>query len=652
MRLLKLHLSNFKGAKDVTLDCNGGANMDVFGDNETGKTTLFDAYCWLLFGKDSRNQAEFAIKTLNADGEPVHNLTHTVEAEFRNGSSTITMKKSYAEKYTRKKGDVSASFTGHETSMFIDSVPAQKKEWDAYIAQNFGDETTFKLLSNPMHFNENMHWADRRKVLVSAFGNVTDEDVIASDSQLNDLPEILGTRTIENHRKMIAAKRAEINEELKILPARIDEANKSLPIANEELLPDIEQNIAKLKAAVKEKMMDIVRIENGEQTAVKRREIMEIEGLIQAERNKHSMECSRERVTKRGQWMDATQNARTKESAVQNAKTELERVQARITELEAQLTQKRSEWTIESGKKFEPIGIADSCPACGQPLPEDKVHDALVSAEAEFNDAQAKRILAIDTQGKAIKQQIAELWEKADKIATEKQKAETELEELRKIEVAAKVEADATDSETPFNPDPALLDRIAAIHSEIQAMQSSTVEAAEKAKDELQQIQKQLQDLESAAATSEQRKRQKQRIEDLLKSEKALGVEFERLGREQYLTDRFIRARVGLLERTINNRFKIVKFKLFDTQVNGGLVECCETTVNGVPFSGGLNNAARINAGLDIINTLAGHFGFMPPVWVDNAEAVTRLIPIEAQTIRLVVSEDDKALRMESAAFM
>jgi hypothetical protein len=65
-----------------------------------------------------------------------------------------------------------------------------------------------------------------------------------------------------------------------------------------------------------------------------------------------------------------------------------------------------------------------------------------------------------------------------------------------------------------------------------------------------------------------------------------------------------------------------------------------------VPFAFA-NNAARINAGLEIIGVLSKHWGLSMPVCVDNAESVTRLIDMDTQVIRLVVSAPDATLRLE-----
>jgi hypothetical protein len=135
------------------------------------------------------------------------------------------------------------------------------------------------------------------------------------------------------------------------------------------------------------------------------------------------------------------------------------------------------------------------------------------------------------------------------------------------------------------------------------------------------------------------------RIDELKARERELAAEFEKLEQEHFLCESFIRAKVNLLEEKINSKFRLARFKLFETQINGALNEVCEVVYNGVPYNS-LNNAARINIGLDIINTLSDYYNFSAPIFCDNAEAVTQLIETRGQLIRLVVSEPDKTLRI------
>jgi chromosome segregation ATPase len=177
-------------------------------------------------------------------------------------------------------------------------------------------------------------------------------------------------------------------------------------------------------------------------------------------------------------------------------------------------------------------------------------------------------------------------------------------------------------------------------------LESGTVETKQKIHQEIQNLQSELDEIERARARKEQYDLGMKRIQELKEQEKELAKAFEKLESEMYLTEQFIRTKVNMLESKINSRFKLARFKLFEQQINGGLSEVCEALFNGVPYSGGLNNAARINVGLDIINTLSEHYGFTAPIFIDNAEAVTQLIDTRGQQIRLIVSEQDKALRI------
>jgi hypothetical protein len=135
------------------------------------------------------------------------------------------------------------------------------------------------------------------------------------------------------------------------------------------------------------------------------------------------------------------------------------------------------------------------------------------------------------------------------------------------------------------------------------------------------------------------------RVDELKNRERELAAEFEKLESQLYLTDQFVKTKVRMLESKINSKFKVARFRLFETQINEGINECCETLSNGVPY-GSMNNAARIQIGVDICDTLAEHFKTRPPLFVDNAESVTEIPETEAQQIRLVVSPEDNELRV------
>ena len=111
------------------------------------------------------------------------------------------------------------------------------------------------------------------------------------------------------------------------------------------------------------------------------------------------------------------------------------------------------------------------------------------------------------------------------------------------------------------------------------------------------------------------------------------------------MCERFTAIKSTMLEQSINANFKYVEFKLFNDLINGGVEETCEATVNGVPY-GAINHAAKINAGLDIINALQAIYKVSAPIFIDNAEAVVDFLNNDAQLIKLYVSAEDKKIKI------
>ena len=139
------------------------------------------------------------------------------------------------------------------------------------------------------------------------------------------------------------------------------------------------------------------------------------------------------------------------------------------------------------------------------------------------------------------------------------------------------------------------------------------------------------------------------RSDELREEARKAATVLDEVDRMLFLCEEFARHKVRYVEDAINSRFQLIRWKLYDQQVNGGLTDCCEATVNGVPYAA-LNNGGRINAGLDVIDALSSYYGVGVPLFIDNAESVTRLLPMDGQVIRLVVSKTDTELRCEYGA--
>lgn len=635
LKLLKLRLTNFKGCRSLEINADG-KNVNVYGDNETGKTTIFDAFMWLLFDKDSLNRSTFGIKTLE-NGEPIPGIDHEVEGVFDLDGIELNLKKTYREVYTRKRGSATEEFTGHTTDYFINEVPSKKSEFDSKI-KSIAPEALFRLLTNPLYFNEQLHWQERRKILFEMCGDITDAEVFESDKNLQELADILKSRSIDEHKKVIAAKRKEINEQLDRIPIRIDEANKAKPDIKGLNFAEIDKKINELTDQEEKLRIKLQSAKSGGGIAEKQKEIAELDTQIitleneaRAKKNKILGEYQSKLTTSKSEWRDYN-------SIYESISKNIDTKKKIISGLETKIKIMRDSWSETSKLVFEGSSI---CPTCGQKLPEEKIEEAI----AAWNKAKSEKLQTINEDGKALKSELEseknELADLENKLTENAQKIDLAYESVKEWEQAIE------DAKNLGNEiDATLFQRKEALLKEIDDIESGSASEVEKIKGQYEDVHMQLLNLRQDFAKKEQFENSEKRIKELKAQQKQLAAEFENLQSQLYLAEEFTRAKVQLLDQKINSHFENARFKLFEEQINGGLSECCTVTYKGVPYTD-LNNAGRINIGLEIISVLSAHYGFYAPIFVDNAESVTKLYDADSQVIRLVVSEQDKKLRVE-----
>ena len=82
LSLEKINITNFKGIRSLSIDF-ADTETHIFGMNGSGKTSIPDAFCWVLYNKDSHGNApgsdNFREKPLDETGHEVHNLETVVE---------------------------------------------------------------------------------------------------------------------------------------------------------------------------------------------------------------------------------------------------------------------------------------------------------------------------------------------------------------------------------------------------------------------------------------------------------------------------------------------------------------------------------------------------------------------------------------------
>ena len=638
MKLTKLELLNFKGLKAFTINFNG--DVIIRGDNATGKTTVFDSVCWLLFGKDSLDRADFEIKTLDR-GEPVHKVNHEVTGTFTlDEGGTVELKRVYREKYSSPRGG-EVTMTGHTTDYFVDGVPKKEKEYKE-IVNSLVDENIFKLITNPLYFNETYSWQNRRKLLLEMCGDISDEDVIAEYSELKALTDILSGHSVDDHRKVVAAKKTAINKELDMIPVRIDEALRGKPTIDtprDVLIQDISLATTTLETLEADKALLV----NGHAVVDTRAELREVQRRLMARESELQMEYKKQSALKSNEYDMVVSELNNLSSKVESTKHRLDTSNRDIQRIESVIDELMHQRQQVNEDAFV-IDIDEACPTCGQKLPAEQIQAAREKAETKFNLRKSKQLEELN-QSIELKQQDIENIKKRD----------AGLEPIETLEALIKakepVKQTITDEIGQLTA-PVLDDD--SIYADLKAeefmLQMKLDESNTDHFEEIEDIDKRIAttkehrfNLETELNKYEEAKRIDTRVAELESQQAELAAEKSKLDEASYLMDEFIKAKVNMLEDVINSRFKLARFKMFNVMLNGNVEECCETTYKGVPYRS-MNNAARINVGLDIINALTSYFKVSAPVFIDNAEAVTDFIPVNSQTIKLFVDESEPQL--------
>ena len=625
MKLTKLELLNFKGLKSFTINLNG--DVVIRGDNATGKTTVFDSVCWLLFGKDSLDRADFEIKTLDG-GKPIHKVNHEVTGTFTlDEGGTVELKRVYREKYSSPRGG-EVTLTGHTTDYFVDGVPKKEKEYKEMVS-SLVDESIFKLITNPLYFNETYSWQNRRKLLLEMCGDIDDISVINSRDDLRRLADLLEGRTVDDHRKVVAAKKTAINKELDMIPIRIDEAVRNKPETASDKVKLI-RDIKTLSAGIDEVEKQKAIIQNGFSSTEKESKIRDINRQLEAQRSKVLSDYHKQKQHLRGEYEASLTKLKMVEVDRDRCADRRDELNKDIEREFKRIATLQSEFDMFNVQQFN----KESCPTCGQALPADK--QAVL--EAEFNTNKSKKLeewkglieSAVKLKGNYEEQQEI-MASKIDSLTTEaSQYNDAYNVKFKEYEAC---------SEPNLEGDPVYADLKAQLFLlEIDDEPGADTEELTKLDEELSSMKSKKAGLETELNKFNLIDDINHRILELENQQQKLVAEKNALDEASFLMDEFIKAKVNMLEENINSRFKLARFKMFNVMLNGNIEECCETTYKGVPYRS-MNNAARINVGLDIINALTSYYKVNAPVFIDNAEAVTEFVPVNSQTIKLIVDE-------------
>lgn len=636
--ITRLTLHNFKGCTNLTLNLNGHS-AGIRGKNGTGKTTIYDAFTWLLFGKDSRGNApgtkDFQIKPLDQDGEVLdHSAVTEVGAVLSVAGQELTLKRTYFELWSRKRGKSEATFDGHSSEFFVDGIPMKKNEYEKTIA-DLADETTFRTLTDVTWFCGQETEQNRRAALFDLIGGVSEGDVLASDPSFRPLEANLKGKPVEEYRKGLLARRKALNTKRNTIPARLDECRRTVGAYDKV-------DFAALRAQREQLQEDRDREQSALDAARTGTEYRHAKRRLQVLRD--SLDAlERQNQLYRAQQRDDAAEARLQKALedlgrqADRLETESSGLNAEAVRLDKKREQYRDEWRKANAEQF----TSTTCPTCGQSLPQKQLEAAKRRFEAQKKQRKDDVVLLGNEYTARLEQtsaRQAEVQERLNQLYRARQEAQADLHRVQAQQVTDLPEYAAKRAELQEQIDfeNGLLSRATAQCGETIARAEARFRRAEQA----------LSDLDNLLAGEQVLSTAQARMAELNAEAKAEAEEREQVDTMLDLCDRFTAAKAGLIDRRVNGLFRLVKWKLFDVQVNGSVVDCCRATVGGVAY-GAANDGARVKAGIDAIETMSRARGLSVPLFIDRAESVTDMPIPDTQVIRLIVSEADEELRCE-----
>ena len=634
IELKSLDLVHFKCFPKLHLDFHEGVNS-LFGANAAGKTSVYDALTWLLFDKDSAGHSRPAVKPTGAPAGTMPEVTAILEVD----GEPIKLRKVLREKWEKPRGSSIERYAGDTRDYYIDDVPLAENAYKRRIAELI-DEQQFKLLTDVWAVTR-MHWKDRRALLAEICGLPEDKQLLATAPQFAELTEKVGRRTVDEYKSVLMKQRKDMNANLNTLPVRVDECSRMVAELESLDFAVAHSESDRLQAERERVQGELVKLANNTLAAQARNEL----GALQNQLRKLEAENNAHLASQRVPVEDKTDELRR---ALSERKQDVDRLQRTIdhekqyiADGETRLNDYRARWRAIDAEEFTDT----VCPTCHQPLPAEQVAEA----REAFAAYQQQRKGTLLEDSKLVKQGIAAAQERLASAETALKSAQ---DEMQKAQIAFDSYTPPVITEAENLPDynrrgNAIRTLIADVDKRLYRLSSDT--AAEKSRLEAEHAELTRRKLESDAVLAKEQTLAdtKKRIAELQAEQRTAAAEVEQMDRLIAMCEEFTRYRVQAITESVNSKFRLTRWRLFTEQVNGGLADCCEPMdMNGSTFEG-TNNAMQINIGMDIIDTLSAHFGRRVPLFVDNAESVTHLQPIGSQVVRLVVSEQDKELRIE-----
>lgn len=633
--LKSLRIENFKGCKNREIQFGGVT--DIYGDNGTGKTTIADAFTWLLFDRDSAGSTKFGVRPRNEDKSLVNHVEIMVEGEFEVDGSQLSLKKVQKQNWVKKRGTGTQELQGNKNEYEINGFPAKEKEFKEKVGEII-DDTTFRIVTDPRAFAA-LDWKEKRKIIMQLVSEVTDEDVLKSgdfSAIADDLAMAPADKCLDKYKKSLLKLKKDQQE----IPTRIDEASRSIVDVD---VADLELQ----KNALNEKLEAVRKDREDFSSKYKRvselnAEIMNIKLDMGNLERKHNTDYQQQVRAARQKYDSALSQIYDLASLKTLAESTIFSRQGTLEGLKAELSDLGKKWSETKHMSINPSDTV--CDKCGQEYPEDKKEEIL----QDFSRRKEQRLEEINAKGNAVKAKIQSVEKDIESFKEKLKEISDNLDKARKETEEKKAAMESIKQPGPAEELPEYIEmekKLQDLNTELGSIDDGEgyrkqLEIQERGiKEELEVVEKNL-------TLDHANEKLRDRILDLNKELKDVSQKIADCEAKILLLEKFTVRKMTMLSARVDEKFSFVKINMFNTQINGGVSETCDITVNGVGYSD-LNNAKKIQAGLDVIYALQQLYQIKAPIFIDNRESVTSIPENGTQIINMFVSKEDKELRIE-----
>lgn len=642
-----LTLTNWRGERSRTTQFNP-ISTTISGGNGLGKSRHFDAFMWLLFGKDKEDRKDFNIKTV-VDGQPLMKTECEVIGVLDVDGEEITLRRAFVEDWVKSRGQVEQVFKGNKTECYWNDTPVSVTEYQKRVNAII-DDSVFKMVTNPLFF-ASMPWKNQREQLFQLAGTVTDQEIANSKPEFSALLDKISGKSFSDFKSELAARKKRLKTDLAEIQPRIDQTQRLMPEMTD--FATLEEEVARIEAEIEK--VDKAMNDATERVRQQYEAIQERQSKINTLKSQRQQVLFDAQSKAKEDAFNANANRRELQERINVVKREihgyvqdeisannkLEKLQERMQYLITESDALRSDWYKENEATYNG---ETKCSCCGQELPDAIKAEAL----ARFNQYKQARLDEITRNGKNFKAEIEDAKKQISEIEQDKNNAissaKVKEEELHALENQLATLSEVKQVEIiPDN-----IKEYSDFTKQIAALEATLEAGTEKV--DTSEYQERKKELSRNRDEIKTRLADRERIEDFKKQIAALEAKGKDLAqqiadaeREEYTVQQFTKAKIDECEKRINGLFTMVTFRLFDYTIEDtkkeNPIETCVPLVNGVPFTVA-NTAGQVNAGLDIIKALCNFYGITAPIFIDNRESVNQIIDTQSQVINLVVTND------------